>query len=113
MILPLAMQSFGKGYGACFIDLKGDKALVRAVMEKCKEKGKKFYFVSIDDEDRTENYNPLSSGSIPSKVDRIMSALKLDMPGAASYYSGEQSTAFSAVLGDLEVRKKKLTLPLF
>ena len=110
LVLPLAMQSLDKGYGACFIDLKGDKALVRAVKEKCKEKGKKFYFVSIDDEDRTENYNPLSSGGIPSKVDRIMSALKLDMPGAAGYYTGEQTTAFTAVLGDLDQRKKKINL---
>ena len=70
MIMPLAMQSLDKGYGACFIDLKEDKALIRAVRDKCKEKGKKFYYVSINDEDRTENYNPLSSGGIPSKVDR-------------------------------------------
>ena len=110
MIMPLAMQSLDKGYGACFIDLKEDKALIRAVREKCKEKGKKFYYVSINDEDKSENYNPLSSGGIPSKVDRIMSALKLDMPGAAAYYSGEQSTAFMAVLDDLDRRIRKINL---
>ena len=110
MIMPLAVQSLDKGYGACFIDLKEDKALIRAVREKCKEKGKKFYYVSINDEDRTENYNPLSSGGIPSKVDRIMSALKLDMPGTAAYYSGEQSTAFTSDLDDLDRRKKKINL---
>ena len=108
VMLPLAIQALNKGYGACFIDLKGDKALIKSVQNKCKELGKKFYFFSIDPKEKTENYNPLASGGASTKVDRIMTALKLDKEGAAAFFSGEQRLAFTAVLKDLMEKEKNV-----
>ena len=111
MILPLAVQALEKGYGACFIDLKGDTGLIKSVKQKCAELGKKFFYFSIDPKERTEDYNPLGSGVLSSKVDRIMSALNLEHEGSAAYYSGEQRTAFTEVLKDLMMNKKYISFP--
>jgi hypothetical protein len=110
LMLPIAIQAIEKGMGACFIDLKGDYAFIKSIQQKCKEVGKKFYFFSIDPDERTESYNPLQSGGSLSKVDRIMSALKLNQEGAASYYTGQQKTAFYKVLKKLIEQNEHISL---
>ncbi|MFA5346497.1 MAG: hypothetical protein WC315_09525, partial [Candidatus Omnitrophota bacterium] len=48
VILPLSKQAIEKDRGCCFIDFKGDEVFKRYVQQKAKEKGKRFYYFSID-----------------------------------------------------------------
>jgi len=101
IILPLARQAIEKGKGCCFIDFKGDEVFKRYVQLKAKEKGKNFYYFSIDPKERSVGYNPLFSGDIHSKVDRIMTALELIYQGPAGFYSNVQSMAFVELLKEI------------
>ena len=98
VILPLAKQAIDRGRGCSFIDFKGDDVFKKYVQEKAKEKGKKFYYFSIDPDEPSVGYNPLSSGDIHSKVDRIMTALELIYHGPAGFYSNVQAMAFVELL---------------
>ena len=101
VILPLSKQAIDKGRGCCFIDFKGDEVFKRYVQERAKEKGKRFYYFSIDPNEPSIGYNPLFSGDIHSKVDRIMAALELIYQGPASFYSNVQSMAFVELLEEI------------
>ena len=107
-ILPLAKQTIDKGRGCCFIDFKGDEVFKRCVQKSAKEKGKKFYYFSIDPNEPSVGYNPLSSGDIHSKVDRIMTALELVYKGPASFYSNVQAMAFVELLKEMVHNQKEL-----
>ena len=107
-ILPLAKQTIDKGRGCCFIDFKGDEVFKRYVQKSAKEKGKKFYYFSIDPNEPSVGYNPLSSGDIHSKVDRIMTALELVYKGPASFYSNVQAMAFIELLKEMVHNQKEL-----
>ena len=98
VILPLSDQAIEKGRGCCFIDFKGDDIFKKYVQRKAKEKGKRFYYFSIDPNEASIGYNPLSSGDIYSKVDRIMTALELIYHGPAGFYSNVQAMAFISLL---------------
>ena len=111
LMLPMAIQAIEKGYGACLVDFKGDYSLIKSVQEKCKQVGKKFYFFSIDPRERTESYNPLSSGDSHSKVNRIICALKLEQVGSARYYADQQYVAFLEILKNLIALKKYINFP--
>ena len=101
VILPLAKQAIDRGRGCCFIDFKGDDVFKKFVQEKAKEKCKKFYYFSIDPDEPSAGYNPLSSGDIHSKVDRIMTALELIYHGPAGFYSNVQAMAFVELLKEM------------
>jgi hypothetical protein len=101
VILPLSRQAIEKGRGCCFIDFKGDEVFKRYVQQKAKEKGKNFYYFSIDPNEASISYNPLSSGDIHSKVDRIMTALELIYHGPAGFYSNVQAMAFVELLKEI------------
>ena len=106
VILPLSKQAIDKGRGCCFIDFKGDEVFKRYVQERAKEKGKRFYYFSIDPNEPSIGYNPLFSGDIHSKVDRIMAALELIYQGPASFYSNVQAMAFIELLKEIRRDKK-------
>ncbi len=101
VILPLSRQAIEKGRGCCFIDFKGDEVFKRYVQQKAKEKGRRFYYFSIDPSEASVSYNPLSSGDIHSKVDRIMTALELIYQGPAGFYSNVQAMAFVELLKEI------------
>ena len=108
VILPLSRQAIEKGRGCCFIDFKGDEVFKRYVQQKAKEKGRKFYYFSIDPNEPSVGYNPLSSGDIHSKVDRIMTALELIYQGPAGFYSNVQAMAFVELLKEIIQDKKEI-----
>ena len=108
VILPLSRQAIEKGRGCCFIDFKGDEVFKRYVQQKAKEKGKKFYYFSIDPNEPSVGYNPLSSGDIHSKVDRIMTALELIYQGPAGFYSNVQAMAFVELLKEMTQGNKEI-----
>ena len=101
VILPLAKQAIEKQRGCCFIDFKGDEVFKKYVQAKAKQAGKKFYYFSIDPKETSVCYNPLSSGGIHSKVDRIMTALELIYQGPAGFYSNVQAMAFVELLKEI------------
>ncbi len=108
VILPLSRQVIEKGRGCCFIDFKGDEVFKRYVQQKAKEKGKQFYYFSIDPNEESVSYNPLSSGDIHSKVDRIMTALELIYQGPAGFYSNVQAMAFVELLKEITQDKEEI-----
>jgi len=108
VILPLSGQAIEKGKGCCFIDFKGDDVFKKYVQQKAKEKGRKFYYFSIDPNEPSVGYNPLSSGDIHSKVDRIMTALELIYHGPAGFYSNVQAMTFVELLKEMVQGKKEL-----
>ncbi|MCK9615980.1 MAG: TraM recognition domain-containing protein [Candidatus Omnitrophica bacterium] len=108
VILPLSRQAIEKERGCCFIDFKGDDVFKKYVQQRAKEKGKKFYYFSIDPNEPSVGYNPLSSGDIHSKVDRIMTALELIYHGPAGFYSNVQAMTFVELLKEMVQGKKEL-----
>ncbi len=109
VILPLSRQAIEKDRGCCFIDFKGDEVFKKYVREQAKEKGKNFYYFSIDPDEQSVGYNPLSSGDIHSKVDRIMTALELIYQGPAGFYSNVQTMVFVGLLKEMEKANKEIT----
>jgi len=108
IILPLAKQAIDKQRGCCFIDFKGDEVFKRYVQQRAKENKKKFYYFSIDPDEVSIGYNPLSSGDIHSKVDRIMTALELIYHGPAGFYSNVQAMTFVKLLKEMVGDKKEI-----
>ncbi|RJP29996.1 MAG: hypothetical protein C4533_00010 [Candidatus Omnitrophota bacterium] len=108
VILPLSRQAIEKQRGCCFIDFKGDEVFKKYVQAQAKEKGKKFYYFSIDPNEPSIGYNPLSSGDIHSKVDRIMTALELIYQGPAGFYSNVQAMAFIGLLKEKIQENKEI-----
>ncbi|MDP2830974.1 MAG: hypothetical protein Q8O02_01835, partial [Candidatus Omnitrophota bacterium] len=108
VILPLSRQAIEKERGCCFIDFKGDEVFKKYVQQKAKEKGKNFYYFSIDPNEESIGYNPLSSGDIHSKVDRIMTALELIYQGPAGFYSNVQAMAFVDLLKEIIQDEKEI-----
>ncbi len=108
VILPLSRQAIEKGRGCCFIDFKGDDVFKKYVQQRAKEKGRKFYYFSIDPNEPSAGYNPLSSGDIHSKVDRIMTALELIYHGPAGFYSNVQAMTFVELLKEMVQGKKEI-----
>jgi len=108
IILPLSRQAIEKGRGCCFIDFKGDDVFKKYVQQRTKEKGKKFYYFSIDPNEPSIGYNPLSSGDVHSKVDRIMTALELIYHGPAGFYSNVQAMTFVDLLKEMVQDKKEI-----
>jgi len=108
VILPLSRQVIEKGRGCCFIDFKGDEVFKKYVQERARQAGKKFYYFSIDPNEPSIGYNPLSSGDIHSKVDRIMTALELIYQGPAGFYSNVQAMAFIGLLKEKIQENKEI-----
>ncbi|MFH1697486.1 MAG: TraM recognition domain-containing protein [Candidatus Omnitrophota bacterium] len=108
VILPLSRQAIEKGRGCCFIDFKGDEVFKKYVQQRAKEKGRKFYYFSIDPNEPSIGYNPLSSGDIHSKVDRIMTALELVYHGPAGFYSNVQAMTFVGLLKEMVQGNKEI-----
>lgn len=108
-ILPLSKQVVNKGKGCCFIDFKGDDVFKKCVQYEARETGKKFYYFSFDPDEESAGYNPLFSGDIHSKVDRIMSALELIYQGAAGFYSNVQSMTFIELLKEMVKENREIT----
>lgn len=107
-ILPLSRQAMDKQRGCCFIDFKGDEVFKKYVQKKAMENKKKFYYFSIDPNEASIGYNPLSSGDILSKVDRIMTALELIYQGPAGFYSNVQAMTFVELLKKMTSEKEDI-----
>jgi len=108
VILPLARQALDKRRGCCFIDFKGDEVFKKYVQKKAWENKKKFYYFSIDPNEVSIGYNPLSSGDVLSKVDRIMTALELIYQGPAGFYSNVQAMTFVELLKKMASQKQEI-----
>ncbi len=108
VVLPLARQTLDKERGCCFIDFKGDEVFKKYVRKKAWEHKKKFYYFSIDPHEASIGYNPLSSGDILSKVDRIMTALELIYQGPAGFYSNVQAMTFVELLKKMASQKEEI-----
>ena len=108
VILPLSRQAIEKQRGCCFIDFKGDEVFKKYVQQRARQAGKKFYYFSIDPNEPSVGYNPLSSGDIHSKVDRIMTALELIYQGPAGFYSNVQAMAFIGLLNEKIQENKEI-----
>lgn len=108
VVLPLARQALDKERGCCFIDFKGDEVFKKYVRKKAMENNKKFYYFSIDPHEASIGYNPLSSGDILSKVDRIMTALELIYQGPAGFYSNVQAMTFVELLKKMASQKQEI-----
>jgi type IV secretory pathway TraG/TraD family ATPase VirD4 len=108
VILPLSRQAIEKQRGCCFIDFKGDEVFKKYVQQRTKEAGKQFHYFSIDPNEPSVGYNPLSSGDIHSKVDRIMTALELIYQGPAGFYSNVQAMAFIGLLKEKIQENKEI-----
>ena len=108
VILPLARQAIDRRRGCCLIDFKGDEVFKKYVQVRAKESGKKFHYFSIDPNESSIGYNPLSSGDIHSKVDRIMAALELIYHGPAGFYSNVQAMTFVELLKEMIQEKKEV-----
>jgi len=98
ILLPLAMQIIGKGYGLCFVTFKRDPAIVGSVAAFAKKHGKRFHYFSLNPEEVSEGYNPLTNGSPGSLSARIVSALDMPTDGAAAYYTAVQEQALTSIL---------------
>lgn len=107
-ILPLSSQAMDKKRGCCFIDFKGDEVFKKYVQKKALENKKKLHYFSIDPNEPSIGYNPLSSGDILSKVDRIMTALELIYQGPAGFYSNVQAMTFVELLKRMTVEKQEV-----
>jgi hypothetical protein len=107
-ILPLSRQAMDKQRGCCFIDFKGDEVFKKYVQKKALENKKKFHYFSIDPNEASIGYNPLSSGDILSKVDRIMTALELIYQGPAGFYSNVQAMTFVELLKRMAAEKEEI-----
>ncbi|QAT16672.1 type IV secretory protein VirD4 [Candidatus Velamenicoccus archaeovorus] len=108
VVLPLARQALDKLRGCCFIDFKGDEVFKKYVQKKAWENKKKFYYFSIDPNEVSIGYNPLSSGDVLSKVDRIMTALELIYQGPAGFYSNVQAMTFVELLKKMAAQKQEI-----
>ena len=108
MILPLARQAIDRKRGCFLIDFKGDEVFKKYVQARAKDAGKRFYYFTIDPSERSIGYNPLSSGDIHSKVDRIMAALELIYHGPAGFYSNVQAMTFVELLKEMLNEKKEV-----
>ncbi len=108
VVLPLARQALDKQRGCCFIDFKGDEVFKKYVQKKAWENKKSFHYFSIDPNETSIGYNPLSSGDILSKVDRIMTALELIYQGPAGFYSNVQAMTFVELLKKMAAQKQEI-----
>lgn len=109
-IMPIGIQVIARGYGAAFVDFKGDYGLIQNIAQKCKEEGKRFYYFSINPSEKSEAYNPLASGNVHSKVDRLINALKLDVEGPASYYTNMQRATLLLILQGMIQKGRHITI---
>ena len=108
MILPLSRQAIEKGRVAVLLTLRAMMFLRSTSSRGRKKKARKFYYFSIDPNEPSVGYNPLSSGDIHSKVDRIMTALELIYHGPAGFYSNVQAMAFVELLKEMIQEKKEI-----
>jgi len=76
------------------IDFKGDKQAIQLLARETATAGKRFFLFSLHPQVPSNTYNPLSSGSATSKVERIMTALQLVFEGEAKFYTYCQQAMF-------------------
>ncbi|MGI9860072.1 type IV secretion system DNA-binding domain-containing protein [Moorella naiadis] len=109
-VLPICIQAIRQGLPVICIDFKGDEQAVKLLAREARAAGKKFHFFTLHPRLATSTYNPLASGSVISKVERVMIALELIFEGEAKFYSYVQQSFFIPLLQRLEDEKVAYTL---
>jgi type IV secretory pathway TraG/TraD family ATPase VirD4 len=94
VVLPLCIQAVRRNMPVIVIDFKGDKQAIQLLARETATAGKRFFLFSLHPQVPSNTYNPLSSGSATSKVERIMTALQLVFEGEAKFYTYCQQAMF-------------------
>ncbi len=89
---PISYQVIKQGHGAIVITFKEDPQLLYLMKKASDESNKNFYYFNLDDDEKPFNitYNPIESGTVLNRADRILVALELDYSGSASFFSNMQ-----------------------
>lgn len=102
-VIPLAEQAIRKGYSVILIDFKGDEQAVKYLASLTQREGRNYYFFTLHPDIPSNTYNPLSSGNILSKVERVLTALELIFHGEAKFYTYVQQAIFIPLLKSMEM----------
>lgn len=114
LLLPLARQVIRKGRGCIFISFKKDQELAHALREIAEESGKRFFYFSLDPDEPSHTYNPIYTSATvdvdpASLVERVITALRLHMPGEASFYTNAQRAALINLVSFLRKHRAVFT----
>jgi type IV secretory pathway TraG/TraD family ATPase VirD4 len=110
VVLPLCIQAVRQGIPLIVIDFKGDKQAIQLLAKETTAAGKRFFLFSLHPQVSSNTYNPLSSGSATSKVERIMTALQLVFEGEAKFYTYCQQAMFLPLIKHFEAQGLRYTL---
>lgn len=98
MVVPICVQAIRAGLPVVVVDFKGDKQAIQLLAKEAKKTGKKFYLFSLHPDIKSNTYNPIESGNVLSKVERVLTALDLVYDGAAKFYTYSQQATFIPLL---------------
>ncbi len=110
VVLPLCIQAVRRNMPVIVIDFKGDKQAIQLLARESAVVGKKFFLFSLHPGVKSNTYNPLSSGSATSKVERIMTALQLVFEGEAKFYTYCQQAMFLPLVKHFDAQGIRYTL---
>lgn len=109
-VIPVCLQAIRHGLPVVAVDFKGDKQAIQLLSREAQKVGRRFYLFSLHPQVKSNTYNPLSSGSTLSKVERVMTALELVFDGEAKFYTYCQQAVFIPLLKYLDREGVKYTL---
>ncbi len=110
IVLPLCIQAVRRNMPVIVIDFKGDKQAIQLLARETAAAGKRFFLFSLHPQVSSNTYNPLSSGSATSKVERIMTALQLVFEGEAKFYTYCQQAMFLPLVKHFDAQGIRYTL---
>ncbi len=110
VVLPMCIQAVRRNMPVIVIDFKGDKQAIQLLARETAAAGKKFFLFSLHPQVPSNTYNPLSSGSATSKVERIMTALQLIFEGEAKFYTYCQQAMFLPLVKHFDAQGIHYTL---
>ncbi len=110
VVLPLCIQAVRRKMPVIVIDFKGDKQAIQLLARETAAAGKRFFLFSLHPQVPSSTYNPLSSGTATSKVERIMTALQLVFEGEAKFYTYCQQAMFLLLVKHFDAQGIRYTL---
>jgi hypothetical protein len=110
VVLPLCVQAVRRNMPVIVIDFKGDKQAIQLLARETAAAGRRFFLFSLHPQVPSNTYNPLSSGSATSKVERIMTALQLVFEGEAKFYTYCQQAMFLPLVKHFDTQGIRYTL---